>query len=323
MRMAIAYRSSMVLFAATELDLFTAIGGGATLDALVSATGAAREPLRLLLESCVAEGLLTASDGKYLNTPATDTFLVKGRPTYSANQLQYAIDLYEPWRRLADMVRTGKPAIDPESILGDDKAKTRAFVMAMHERARGMASVLPYGADFKGRTHLLDVGGGPGTYSMALAQQNPGLRATVLDLPGVLEVTKELVASLGFADRITLRPGSYLTADFGTGYDAALLSGMMHRETEATCRRLLERAFLALDPGGLVVVSDVFFDSDAKTTPPFAISFALNMMLTSPEGSAHASTEMARWMGDAGFVSVEIKPLPPPNPHVLVVGHKP
>ena len=158
MRMAIAYRSSMVLFAATELDLFTAMSGeGATLDDLVASSGARTEPLRLLLESCAAEGLITVQAGRYRNTPATDVFLVRGRPTYSAHQLRYAIDLYEPWWHLADTVRTGRPAIDPESILGDDKAKTRAFVLAMHERARGMASVLPYGADFKGRRHVLDV----------------------------------------------------------------------------------------------------------------------------------------------------------------------
>src|SRR5688500_11475451 len=113
MRMAIAYRSSMVLFAATELDLFTAMSGeGATLDDLVTSSGARSEPLRLLLESCAAEGLITVQTGRYRNTPATDVFLVRGRPTYSAHQLRYAIGLYEPWRHLADTVRTGRPAID-------------------------------------------------------------------------------------------------------------------------------------------------------------------------------------------------------------------
>lgn len=323
MRLAIAYRSSMVLFAAAELDLFTAIGaGGGTLAGLVESTGAQSEPLRLLLESCVAEGLLTSEAGRYCNTAATDAFLVRGRPTYAAHGLKYAEDLYVPWGRLAQLVRTGRPVIDPETILGDDKQKTRAFVLAMHERARGMSAVLPHGADFSGRRQLLDVGGGPGTYSMALVQSTPGLRSTVLDLPGVLEVTRELVDSLGFADRIELRPGNYLTSDFGFGYDAALLSGMMHRETPDTCLTLLRKTYSALDAGGLVVVSDVFFDDDSKSSPPFAMSFALNMMLTSAEGSAHAKTAMARWMGEAGFADVEVKPLPPPNPHVLVVGRK-
>jgi hypothetical protein len=72
-----------------------------------------------------------------------------------------------------------------------------------------------------------------------------------------------------------------------------------------------------------VVVSDVHFDNDDKNTPPFALSFAINMMLTSHEGSAHAKTEMARWLAETGFVDVHVKDLPPPNPHSLVIGRKP
>jgi hypothetical protein len=325
MRLAIAYRSSMVLFAATDLDLFTVLGSGPrTAEELAAERSLSGEPLRMLLEACVAEGLLEAAEGgRYANTPVTDAFLVRGRPAYAANGLKYAEDLYEPWGRLAALVRTGRPVIEPESILGDDTAKTRAFVYAMHERARGLSAVLPHGADFSGRRRLLDVGGGPATYSMGLVQQTPGLTSTVLDLPGILAVTREIVDAHGFADRVELRPGNYLTSDFGSGFDAVLLSGMMHRETEENCRMLLRKSAAALDPGGLVVVSDVFFDSDSRTTPPFAISFALNMMLTSESGSTHAKTAMARWLSDAGFERVDVRDLPPPNPHSLVVGHTP
>jgi hypothetical protein len=323
MRLALAHRSSMVLFAATDLDVFTAIDAGDdTLPAMARRAGAQAEPLRMLLEACVAEGLLSRNDGRYANTPATAAFLVRGRPTYGGHGLKYAEDLYPLWGRLAELVRTGRPVIDPESILGDDKEKTRAFILAMHERARGMSAVLPHGADFSGRQRLLDVGGGPGTYSIALVQQTPGLRSTVLDLPGVLEITREIVDESGCVDRVSLKPGNYLTSDFGTGYDAVLLSGMMHRETGDTCRLLLRKAFAALDAGGLVVVSDVFFDDDRKNSPPFAISFAINMMLTSTDGSAHAKTEMARWLAEAGFHQVSIRDLPPPNPHSLVTGLK-
>ena len=324
MRLALAYRSSMVLFAATELELFTSIARGAsTAERLAEERTAPMEPLRLLLESCVAEGLLTRDGDRYANTPVADAFLVRDRPTYAGHALKYAADLYEPWSRLSDLVRTGRPTIEPDTILGDDKEKTRAFVLAMHERAKGMHAVLPHGADFTGRRRLLDVGGGPATYSMALVQHYPGLTSTVLDLPGVLDVTRELVDQHGFADRIELRPGNYLTTPFGSGYDAVLLSGMMHRETPETCQTLLRKAYDALNPGGLVVVSDVFFEDDQKNSPPFAIHFALNMMLTSNEGSAHAKTEMARWMAGAGFGQVALRGLPPPNPHTLVTGLKP
>jgi hypothetical protein len=323
-KIALAHRSSMVLFAASELDVFTAIDKGhRTAEALADACGAQREPMRLLLESCVADELLEKNGDEFSNTPATRAFLVRGQPAYAAHGLKYAQDLYPAWEGLAGLVRSGRPSIVPESILGDDKEKTRAFIMAMHERARGMGSVLPHGADFAGRKRLLDVGGGPGTYSMALVQQIPGMVSTVLDLPGVLEVTREIIESHGCADKVSLLPGDYLTTPFGSGYDAVLLSGMMHREHEAECRLLLRKSFEAMQPGGLVVVSDVFFDDDAKNSPPFALSFALNMMLTSEHGSAHAKTEMARWVADTGFVNVGLRPLPPPNPHTLVVGTKP
>lgn len=324
MQLALAYRSSAVLFAAVELGVFSAMSNGPrTAAEITSATKADGEKLRMLLEACVAEGLLTREDGRYGNTPVADAFLVEGRPAYSANGFKYAADLYPAWSKLGDLVRTGRPPMPPQTILGDDKAKTRAFVYAMHERARGIGSVLPHLVDLKGRKKLLDVGGGPGTYSVALVQQTPGLTSTVLDVPGVLDVAREIVDASGFADRVTLMPGDYLKSSFGTGYDVVLLSGMMHRETPATCQMLLAKAFSALDSGGLVIVSDVFFEDDRKATPPFAVYFALNMMLTSDEGSAHAVTEMSRWMSGVGFRDVAVRELPKPNPHTLVVGTKP
>jgi cyclopropane fatty-acyl-phospholipid synthase-like methyltransferase len=268
-------------------------------------------------------GLLARDGNGFRNTPTTETFLVKGGRTYLGDSLKYARDLYPAWGKLTDLVKTGHPTMPPETILGDDKAKTRAFVMAMHERAKGIGSVLPHNVSLAGRTRLIDVGGGPGTYSVELCRQTPGLAATVLDRPGVLEVTRELVDAAGFADRVTLLPADYLTTPFGEGFDAALLSGMMHRETADNVNLLLRKTFEALEPGGQIMVSDVFFEDDRKNTPPFTTSFAINMMLTSDHGSAHAKTEMARWMEANGFRNITMSEMPRPNPHTLIHGTKP
>ena len=322
--LAIAYRSSAIFFAASDLDVFSALAnGGLTAADIASRTGAEREPMRLVLESCVDAGLLTRDGAKYLNTPTADTFLVRGRPAYLGGALQYARDLYPAWGGLTALVKNGRPTMAPETILGDDKAKTRSFVMAMHQRALGIGSILPKIVDLTGRRRLLDVGGGPGTYSVALCRATPGLTATVMDRPGVLEVSRELIEQAGFSDRVATLPGDYLTTPFESGFDAVLLSGMMHRETADGVALLLKKAFDALDAGGQVIVSDVFFDDDNKNTPPFTTSFALNMMLTSEEGSAHAKTEMQRWMAAAGFRNITVREMPRPNPHSLVLGTKP
>jgi ubiquinone/menaquinone biosynthesis C-methylase UbiE len=324
MQLALAYRSSAIFFAASDFDVFSTLAvGPMTAQQVAAKAGAKPEPMRLLLESCVDAGLLHRDGERFVNTPTADTFLVRGRPAFLGGALTYARDLYPAWGGLADLVKTGRPTMPPNTILGDDKAKTRAFVMAMHERALGIGSVLPQIVDLSGRTRLLDIGGGPGTYSVALCRKTPGLNATVLDRPGVLEVSRELIEAAGFAERVSLMPGNYLETPFGSGFDVALLSGMMHRETADGVLLLLKKAFTALDAGGQVIVSDVFFDDDRKNTPPFTTSFALNMMLTSEHGSAHAKTEMVRWMGEAGFGAIEVRDMPKPNPHSLVLGTKP
>ena len=323
MQLGLAYRSSAVLFAAVNLDVFTLLQAGPkTADEVADACGAHPRAVLLLLNACAVEGLLTVEGDAYANTAVAAAYLARTSPAFSANGFKYAENLYPAWGRLTDLLRDGRPPMPAAVMLGEDKGVTRAFVMAMHERARGIGSILPY-LDLAGRRHLLDVGGGPGTYSVALVEKTSGLRATVLDVPGVVEVAQELVDASGYADRVTLRAGDYLKSDFGSGYDAALLSGMMHRESPESCRLLLRKTFDALEPGGLAIVSDVFFDDETRQGPPFTVYFALNMMLTSDDGSAHASTEMAAWMREVGFTRIEMRQLPKPNPHSLVVGTRP
>lgn len=323
MQLGLAYRSSAVLFAAVNLDIFTLLSSGPkTAEQLAEACGAHPRAIQLLLNACVVEGLLVADGPTYSNSAVAAGYLTRTSPQFSANGFKYAENLYPAWGRLTDLLRDGKPPMPASVMLGDSKEVTRAFVHAMHERARGIGSILPY-LNLDGRKHLLDIGGGPGTYSVALVERTPGLRATVLDVPGVVEVAQELVGASGYADRVRLVAGDYLKSDFGSGYDAGLLSGMMHRESPDSCRLLLRKTFDALDQGGVAIVSDVFFDDETKRTPPFTVYFALNMMLTSDDGSAHAKTEMAAWMRDVGFTGVDVLELPKPNPHSLVTGTKP
>src|SRR5262245_24354516 len=170
--------------------------------------------------------------------------------------------------------------------------------MTLLNFALGIARAVIAQIDLTGRKRLFDVGGGPGTYSILLVQKTPGLSATVLDLPAVLRITKEIIASYGCEDRIGVLPGNYLTTDFPAVNDVVLMSGMMHRELVETCRTLLSKAWQSLEPGGTVVISDIMFEDDSKTSPPLSALFALNMMLTSEAGSTHAQTAFLRWLAD-------------------------
>jgi predicted O-methyltransferase YrrM len=321
-RLSTAYWESQTLLTANRLQVFDFLAEGARSSDEVAA-GLHLDPrsTALFLRACVGLGFLSEDCGRFANAPVAAVFLVSRSPAYMGNVIKYSDQLYGAWGQLEGALRSGKPALPAQTYLGDDPARTRSFVMAMHERAQGIARALVAVLDLQGRKAMLDVGGGPGTYSVLLTQRFPGLRSEVLELPGVAAVARELVAAAGASDRVTLRDGDYHSADFGTGKDVVLMSGMFHREAESACRGLIARAAACLNPGGLLVVSDVFTD-EGGAQPTFAAMFGLNMMLTAPDGGVHSDLDVQRWMADSGFGDLRMVPLPPPMPHRVVLGVK-
>ncbi len=322
-RLSTAFWDSQVLLTANRLQLFDALAEAPlTPDELAPRLGLDARATTLFLRACVGLGLLEEQGGRYANSPAAAAFLVTRSPAYLGGAMRYSDQLYATWGQLEQALRSGRPALAAEAYLGEDLERTRTFVHAMHGRALGIARVLVEILDLGGRRSMLDVGGGPGTYSILLTAKHPGLRSEVIELPGVAAVAREIVAAAGAADRVELRDGDYHDADFGHGHDVVLMSGMFHRETPDACRRLIERAWECLEPGGMLAVSDVFTDAGG-TSPPFAAMFGLNMMLTAPHGGVHADADVRAWMGERGFNDLRTTPLPPPMPHRVVTGVKP
>ena len=322
-RLSTAYWDSQTLLTANRIGVFDFLADGPRTPEEVAA-GLQLDPRStgLFLRACVGLGLLVDEAGRFANAPAVAMFLVKRSPAFMGNAIRYSDQLYATWGRLEDALRSGQPALAAEAYLGDNPVRTRTFVQAMHERAIGVARALVGILDLHGRRSMLDVGGGPGTYSVLLTERFPGLTAEVLELPGVAAVARELVAAAGASDRVTLRDGDYHHSDFGSGKDVVLMSGMFHRESERACRGLIARAAACLESGGLLVVSDVFTDHGGSQ-PTFAAMFGLNMMLTAPDGGVHSDADVQGWMADSGFRDLRVVPLPPPMPHRVVIGVKP
>jgi SAM-dependent methyltransferase len=322
-RLSTAYWDSQVMLTAARLKLFDLLGSGSrTADAVAEAAGLDPRATRLFLNALVGLGLLEQERGRYHNAPVAQAFLVSASPAYMGRTIGYSGALFETWGRLEQALRTGQPVLAPQAYLGGGEDRTRAFVESMHERALGVARALVDLVDLTGRRRLLDVGGGAGTYSVMLTERHPGLVAEVLELAGVAAVARELVAGAGAANRVSVRDGDYHESDFGRGYDVVLMSGMFHRESEAGCRQLIAKAHDCLQPGGLLVVSDVFADAGG-TTPPFAALFGVNMMLTAPEGGVHADADVLAWLVATGFSDAVARAFPPPMPHRMVTGVRP
>jgi 2-polyprenyl-3-methyl-5-hydroxy-6-metoxy-1,4-benzoquinol methylase len=321
--MASAYYASAALFAALECGIFGQLAKtpGAPIGELAEALSLDPRGLRLLLDGCVALGLLEKQGETYRNTPASAQTLVPGAPHDLTRAIRYNQDVYGAWGRLAERVRTGKPVEPPSVHLGGDLERTRRFVQAMHGRALGIGRAVVPMLDLAGARRLLDVGGGPGTYAMLMAQAHAGLQCTVMDLPAIVDVARELIAGAEMAERVSTLPGDYHTTSFGGPWDAITFFGVLHQEPPAAIGDLVRRAHAALKPGGRVFVLDLMTDA-AHTQPAFAALFAINMALTTEHGWVFSEREMSGWMSAAGFSGIETAAAPPPMPHVLMSARK-
>jgi ubiquinone/menaquinone biosynthesis C-methylase UbiE len=321
--LASAYYGSATLFAALEVDLFTAIhraGGSADAAALADLAGVDARGLRLLLDACVAVGLLIKQGNRYANTAAGKTALVAGAPHDLTRAIRYNRDVYSAWGRLTELVKTGRPVEAPEIHLGEDAGRTRRFVLAMHGRALGIGrSVVPL-LDLAGCGRLLDLAGGPGTYAVLLAQAHPSLTCVTVDLPAVSAVATELVREAGLSQRVLCQAGDYHTDDYEAGaFDAVTIFGALHQESPQQIVAILKRARAALKPGGRIFILDMMTDS-THTHPVFSALFAVNMALTTSNGWVFSDEELKGWLAEAGFDAGETRPAPPPMPHWLVCG---
>jgi 3-hydroxy-5-methyl-1-naphthoate 3-O-methyltransferase len=316
--LASAFWSSAALLTAVDLGLFGALEQGpATAAEIATRTELPPRPAAMLLDAMVALGLCQRDGDRYANTAEAAAFLVPGKRGSLAGALGYNARLFTAWGRLGEAVRADAPIVEAPTYLGRDPERTRAFVEGMHSRALGMGHGLVGAVDLGGRHHLVDVAGGPGTLSVMLCQRHPELRATVLELPGIAAVGRELVAAQGMSERVVHRDADVFTDDLGKGYDAALVSGLLHREPPMTCRDLLARLHRALEPGAVIYLVDVMRDA-TRVGPPFAALFALNMLLTSERGGCHADVDHVEWLEATGFTDIEIRRPFPPMVHTVV-----
>lgn len=320
------YRVAKVLLVATDLRVFTALArGGATAAQLAADLATDPRATRILLDALVAIQLLRRAGDRYANAPVADRFLVEGRPDYKGNNLRYQEKVWDFWSRLGEVVRTGRPARTLGDLLsGAEPGFQTSYIRGMHDIAREPARVVASLLELPEGGRVLDVGGGPGSYAMALLEVNDGARADILDLPATLAVTRSIVEESPVADRIGLLEGNYLTGELPGGYDLALLSHITHDESPEDNRGLFTRVRRALRPGGRIAVHDFIVD-ESRAAPAFSALFAVNMLVYTEGGATYSASEYRAWLTDAGFEHLTehdvLKGLVD-NPSWLVVGSR-
>jgi predicted O-methyltransferase YrrM len=305
----IAGRQSAALAAGVRIGLFDLLDAGPLrVDEVAVRLGLAIRGIRQLARALVAMGLLERDGDRLRLAPDSRAYLVPGRPGWLGGLIDLEVESFLSPQKLLEALRRNDASVygeeDPWERHARDPERARAFTRAMHSISERPAAALAETLDLDGVETLVDVGGGSGAVSIALARRWPDLRCIVWDLPTVCEAAREYAQGAGLSTRIETLEGDFFVDPYPEGTRAVLFSQILHDWSPARCRALLERAFDALPPGGLAIIHEKLVGPGA----PLANALVDLDMLVWTEGQQWEEEGLRALLESVGFDTIECRP---------------
>lgn len=325
MQLGFGYWGSKTLLSAVELGLFTELARGPL------ALTDIRDRLRLhergardFLDALVALGMLQREQGRYANTPATDLYLDRAKPTYLGGMLEMmSARLFRFWADLTEALKTGEPQNEAKhggdlfDTLYSDPNRLEQFLSAMTGLSLGIAHAMAARFPWSQYRSFVDIGAAQGGLPVVLAQTHPHLTGIGADLPVVEPIFRKYVASHGLQDRLR-----FTTLDFFheplPRADVVIMGHILHDWDLSTKRMLVAKAYDALPPGGAFIAFEAIID-DERRKNAFGLLMSLNMLIETRGGFDYTGADCAGWMREAGFRQTRVEPLCGPDSMVIGV----
>ncbi|MCF7973684.1 MAG: methyltransferase domain-containing protein [Phycisphaerae bacterium] len=299
------FQPACIVAAAAELDLFSFLEAEPMeASALADVLHADPHGLRVLLDALAALTLITKQEQGYSVTGPVKSLLSRDTDTSILHGVQHLANCLRSWSQLAHTVKTGQMFERSPSIRGA-RGDTESFIGAMQIFTRhDIASNITRLADIR-FTHLLDIGGASGNWTVGFLESRPDAKATLFDLPQVIPLAESHLAQCHMADRVHLVSGDYNTDTLPAGADLVWLSAITHQNSRPQNRALFTKIQTALCPGGSLVIRDIVM-APSRTTPAAGALFAVNMLACTQGGNTYTLNEYQEDLEEAGFTTIEL-----------------
>ena len=309
MALASGFMAAKHLFAASELGLFEALADSATtIEGLAARVGLTTRAARISADAMVALGLLERVDDGYANTDVAAAFLTGAGPGDLRPFLRFWDRVsYPAWTGLAEALAAG-PSTELVEL---DESVQQIASAGIEAILAGPAAALAETVDLSRHHRLLDVGGGTGSWSLAVARRHPHLQATVLELPTVAEIARCRVAEAGLDSRVSVVDGDARAGDLPTGHDVCLVANLVHYFSPDENQELFASIRRAVDAGARGLIAD-FWTDPTHTEPVMAALMAGEFAVHVRHGDVYSVVEARQWLGASGWQFVEHRPLAGP-----------
>lgn len=315
---------SAALMSAVELELFTAISGGAnTIPAVADALDIETVNAERLMVALAAMELLHRDGEAFSNAEDVERFLVKGSRSYAGPWMLFGKPRWEGWGNLTEHLKQRKS--DQRRLGMYDhtftEAKARTYHEATYSIGMGAARKFHREVDLSGRRKIMDLGGGSGCYCIVAAQTYPDITAVVLDLPVVVGITREFLAANEVDDRVTAEACDFTRDALPEDADVAIMASNLPQYDRQIIRDVVHRVHNALLPGGEYhLIGEM---TNAAGDGPIAPAlWGLSEAVSGSTGLAHSESDCVGYFEQAGFVDIELVEFIPQT-LTRVTGRKP
>jgi len=299
------FMESRILLSAAELNLFTLLSKTPlTAKEIGDKINGDVKALAMLLDAVAALGFLRKKDGAYSCEPDAAKYLADDSPSTVLPMLLHVASLWTHWARLTSLAE-GTPAPASSLDFSYQGKDLEAFIGAMHSVGAPMARRIAADVNPGGAVSLLDVGGGSGTYTIAFLRAAPELKATIFDMPSVIEMARTRLDRAGLLDRARLVPGDFHRDELPGEHDLVLLSAIIHSNSLEQNLCLYQKIFRALVPGGRLLIRDHIMEPD-RVRPRDGAIFAINMLVETSGGGTYTYDEIASSLTEAGFANISL-----------------
>ncbi len=325
MQLAFGYWGSRTLLSAVELGLFTELARGPLpLEDIRARLHLHERSGRDFLDALVALGVLQREQGRYANTPATDLYLDRAKPTYLGGIMEMmSARLFRFWADLTAGLKTGQPQNEVKhggdlfDTLYSDPRRLEQFLSAMTGLSLGIAHALAKKFPWARYHSFVDIGVAQGGVAVVLAQTHKHLSGVGSDLQVVGPIFNRYVASHGLQDRLKFARLDFFREPFPKA-DVVIMGHILHDWDLPTKKMLIGKAYDALPPGGSLVIFEAIID-DERRSNAFGLLMSLNMLIETSGGFDYTGADCAGWMREAGFKETRVEQLSGPDSMVIGV----
>jgi SAM-dependent methyltransferase len=312
---AIGFMRAKHLFVAAELGIFEALTDGPkSLDELARNLNLPARTARISVDAVTALGFLNREGDTYRNAPVAQAFLAGRGPLDFRPFIRFWNRIsFRRWQGLEESVRLGRGVAGEFSFT---PAEQKIFSEGVEGFTNSQAIALVDAYDFRTHHHVLDLGGGTGSFLRRILERYPKVKGTLYELSGAAGVASQKLSGTALQSRLRIIEGDFLKDAIPKDHDIFLVANVVHVLDREQNRQLFRRVRESAPRGARFLLVD-FWTNAAHTEPLFAALMAGEFLVVGGNGDVYSVEEARSWLEQAGWRFLEHRPLTGPASLVI------